>query len=374
MEIPFLGKFSLANGLALFKKESGVLGVDFGSANLKIVELKRGKTKPILATYGEIATGPYASLPIGKSVRLVDTKAIEMISDLLAASRAASRGSLVVVPLKSSFVKIITLPLISEKEVAEAIPYEVRKHIPGPLDEVIINWWILPQGEFSKNQGEEGFIKERKSQDILLAAIHRDLIQKYEKIFGGAGMKVNSIEIEIFSGARSALNPNLHPTLMIDFGAQTSRYTVMDYGLVRMAYTLDRGSADLTDAISKSLGVNFERAERLKQDLGFSQRPENKEIGNVIEPILDHIISEGVRVSNDYEKRSGRAVSKVILMGGGSLLKGIVDYCINKFGLEVELARPFNRVEHPASLEDSLMQIGPVFAQALGAAIRALEE
>ncbi|MBI2023777.1 pilus assembly protein PilM [Candidatus Giovannonibacteria bacterium] len=374
MEIPFLNKFSLGNGLALFKKESGVLGIDFGSANLKIVQLKKGKTRPILETYGEIATGPYAQMPVGKSVRLVDTKAVEMISDLLGEARAKSREASVSIPLRSSFVKIITLPLISEKEITEAIPYEVRKHIPVPLDEVIINWWILPQGEFSKNQGEEGFIKEHKSQEVLLAAIHRDLVQKYQNIFKGAEIGVKSFEIEIFGNARSALNPSLHPSLIIDLGAQTSRYTVIDYGLVRLAHTLDSGSADLTDSISKSLGVDFVRAERLKQDIGFSQRPENKEIRSVIEPVLEYILSEGVRVSSEYGERSGRKINKVCLIGGGALLGGVVEFAINKFGLEVERALPFNKVEHPAFLEDNLKQIGPVFATALGAAMRALEE
>jgi len=374
MEMSFLKKFSLGKGFALFKKESRVLGVDLGSSSLKIVQLRKEKEKVILETYGEIATGPYSDMAAGKSVRLLETKVVEMLTDLMKEAKATAGNAIVSIPLRSSFVKVITMPLMSEAEFREAMPYEARKHVPVPVNEVIMDWWILPQGSSTEGQNSEGFSVERRFQEVLLVAIHREVVEKYQKIFRGAGINVKSFEIEIFSQVRSILSKELHPTLVIDFGAQATRFIIVDYGVVRMVHTFERGSLELTDVLSRSLSIDFERAERLKRDTGLSSRPEHKEIRNVIEPIMEDILSEGARVISEYRRRSERSCKKVWLVGGGSLLEGLIDFSITKFGVEVKLGDPFQKVSYLAFLEEVLKKIGPSFSGALGAALRSLEE
>src|SRR3990167_389513 len=373
MEIPFLNKLSLGDGFALFKKGSQVLGVDLGSSNLKIIQLKKERSRILLETYGEIATGPYAELPVGKSAHLLDAKVREMMGDLMREAGSKAEVAVVSLPLRSSFVKVISLPIISEEELNEAIPFEARKHIPVPTNEDILNWLVLPQEKFSKSE-DEGFIKERKAQDILLVAIHRDTIEKYQNIFRSTKLNVKAFEVEIFSYTRSILSKELHPSLLVDLGAQSTRFVIVDYGVIRMAHTLDRGSLELTDALSRSLGIEFDRGERLKQDTGLSPRPEHRESRSVLEPILDNIFSEGVRVISEYYKKYGRPAKKAYLLGGGALLSGIQDFAVSKFGIEVRLADPFSKVEYPAFLKDTLNEIGPTFATAMGAALRAIEE
>lgn len=374
METSFLKKFSLGKGFALFKRESRVLGVDLGSASLKIVQLRKEKEKAILETYGEIATGPYAGMPVGKSVRLLDTKVLEMLGELMREAKVTAENAVVSIPLRSSFVKIISMPPMSEEELKDAIPYEARKYIPVPTNEVIMDWWVLPRNISSEARNQEGFMKEQGTQEILLVAIHRELIEKYQNIFRSAGLNVSAFEIEIFSQARSVLGRETQPSLLVDMGAQATRFIIVDYGVVRLAHTLDRGALELTDALSRSLGIDFERSERLKKDTGLSSRPEHKEIRGVIEPILDHIFSEGARVGSEYYRRSSRPIKKAWMVGSGALLGGVVDFSVNKFGMEVRLGDPFRKVEYPAFLEDTLKKVGPTFATALGAALREFEE
>lgn len=373
MDLPLFKKYS-EKGLALFKRQTSVLGIDLGSSSLKIVQLRKEKERAVLETYGEISTGPYAGSPVGKSVHLLDKKVVEILTDLLREANAKAVHAVVSIPLRSSFIRMISMPLMSEKELAEAIPFEARKYIPVPASEVVIDWWLLPEGVSSEGKDSEGFIKERKFAEVLLVAIHREAIEKYKRIFQEAKLEVNSFEIEVFSQVRAILSREIGPVLLVDFGAEATRFVVVDYGIVRLAHTVERGSLELTDALSRSLGVDFERAERLKQDIGFSPRPEHKEIANVIEPLLDHIFSEGLRVVAEYHRRSERPIKKVWLIGGGSLLKGLVDFSINKFGLEARLVEPFSKTEYPAFLEENLREIGPIFATALGTALRALQE
>ena len=76
----------------------------------------------------------------------------------------------------------------------------------------------------------------------------------------------------------------------------------------------------------------------------------------------------------DYQEKQRRAVNKIILIGGGSLLKGLVPLASQNFEVPVSLGNAFTKVEYPAFLEKILRETGPGFAVAVGLALRQLEE
>lgn len=374
MDITFFKKLEFPGSLALFRKrETSVIGVDFGSSSLKLVQLRKEKEQAVLETYGELAAGPYGGGEVGKSVRLVSEKVTQMLSDLLKEANVTARRAVVSVPLRSSFVTQISLPLMSEAQLKEAIGFEARRYIPVPVGEVVLDWWVLPQGLSGEGEKEEGLAKERKFMEVLLVAIHREVLEKYKSIFEKTGIEITSFEIEVFSQVRAALFREVSPVLLVDFGSSATRFSVVDYGIVRISHSLDKGSQDLTQALSRSLGIDFERAEKLKRDTGLSPRPEHQEIRGVLEPVLDHIFSEGQRVAEEYRRRSEHSLRRLWLCGGASNLKGLVDFTINKFGVEARLAHPFSRVDYPAFLEPVLKELGPVFTTSLGLALRELQ-
>lgn len=123
---------------------------------------------------------------------------------------------------------------------------------------------------------------------------------------------------------------------------------IVDYGVVRSVHTFDRASQDLTLALSNSLGVDFSRAEEMKQEIGFSSRPENKEIVSIMEPIVQYTFAEASRFIADYRRKHNRSVGRVILTGGGSLIKGLIDIAVKSFGVEVAIGNSFSKVEYPS--------------------------
>ncbi len=374
MDVPFFKNLP-ASTLALFKeKETSVVGIDFGSSSLKMVQLKKVKERAVLQTYGELALGPYGGGEIGKTAKLVDQKAVEMIKDLMKEANITSRHAVVSIPLRSSFITLASFPVMSDKDLNEAIPYEARRYIPVPTSEVLMDWWVLPPGISGWADKDEGFAKERKFSEVLLVAIHRDVVEKYQNILKEAGMESSSFEIEAFSQVRSLLSREVAPVLIVDLGASSAKVTLVDYGIVRLAHNIDRGFQDLTQALSRALGVDFERAEKLKRDTGLSDRPEHKEIVSVVRPLLEYIFSESLKVATEYRRRSNHSIKRVILTGGGANLKGILEFSINKFGVETKLANPFGKVQYPAFLEPALKEIGPSFSTALGLGLRELQE
>lgn len=128
------------------KKGESILGIDMGSSSIKLVQLRKEKERAVLETYGELSVGNYANVDVGRAAILSMDKTSEMLKDLLVESGAKAKSAVVSISLKSSFVTMMTLPKMSDKELAESVPYEARRYIPIPISEVEMDWWVVPQG------------------------------------------------------------------------------------------------------------------------------------------------------------------------------------------------------------------------------------
>ena len=358
--------------LGFLKKPQSVLGIDIGSSSIKVVQLRKEKERAVLETYGEIALGPYGGAEVGQAARLSEDKAVEALKDVLKEANTKSKKASVSIPLKSSFITIINIPMVDGKDAAQMIEMEARRYIPVPVSEVDMDWWILPETverRISKEEGEE----KRKFIKVLLVAIHKDSIGKYREIIAKAGPEISVLEIESFSAMRSSVGRESSPVAVIDFGASSVKMAIVDFGIMMASHSITKGSQDLSVAISHSLGVDFGRAEEMKREIGLSELPEHKEVRSIIEPVLEYVFLEARRVIKDYQRKNGRAVSRVMLTGGGSLLNGMVDFAVKHLSLEAALADPFSKTEHPAFLSEALKDAGPSFSVAIGLALRGLQ-
>ena len=341
-------------------KEASVLGVDIGTSSIKIVQLRKEKERAILQTYGELAIGPYSKLKIGQATKVSEEVIVEALKDILKEANAKAKTAVVSIPLASSFITVINLPSSVEGDISEVIKIEARRYIPIPLSEVALDWWVIPDD------------KEKKIIQILLAAIHRDTINIYKNIISRAGLKAKAYEIECFSMIRSCLGRETSPVAVLDFGASTTKLAIIDYGIMKVTHSISHGSQELTLALSRSLNIDFSRAEEMKREIGLSDLPEHKEVVSILEPVLEYIFAEVNRFIKDFQKKSNRSVGKLILSGGGSLLNGLIDFSIKKFTIEVELADPFAKVEYPVFLSNAIKGGGANFSVATGLALREL--
>lgn len=87
---------------------------------------------------------------------------------------------------------------------------------------------------------------------------------------------------------------------------------------------------------------------------------------------MNYIFSETNSIVFNYEKKYNKKVSKIVLVGGGSLLNGLLDATKENFQIEVIYSNPFGKTEAPAFLRPVLEINGPEFAVAVGLAIRQL--
>ncbi len=356
-----------------------VLGLDIGSSAIKIVQLSRKNGHPVLETYGELALGPYTGKAVGEATNLPVEKIIEAVADILKEKEVniTTRMCGVAIPFASSLMAVIDMPVMSQKDLAQAIPIEARKYIPVPIGEVALDWYVIPK---DKNPETDQMAMDSDGRplpqklEVLIVALHNDTITRYKDIVDRTSLNASFFEIEIFSTMRSILDQDITPVLIVDMGATSTKLYIVERGILRSSHMINRGSQSITDELSKSLGISVTEAEVLKREKGLEPNEEGINIKDIVTTTLSYIFSEANRVILAYQKKYNKNVSRVVLVGGGSALKGVVEVAKISFQTDVIAGDPFSKVVAPAFLEKVLRETGPEFAVAVGVALRRLQE
>lgn len=366
----------------IFKQPSeSVIGIDIGSASVKVVQLRKKKGRAILETYGELALGPYAGLAIGQVTNLPAEKIAEAIKDVLREANVTSISAGISIPFKSSLVSLIDLPQAEPKQLKEMIPLEARKYIPVPISEVTMDWWIVPSEsdhelDFVESDDDNDRAKaaELKKVQVLVVSIHNDVLSTYTKIVQDAALNTSFFEIEMFSSTRSLITGETNPVMIFDMGASSTKIYILERGVVKYSHIINKGSQEISMSISRGLNITFDRAEHIKRNLGTASPAEEKNVYEIISLTLDYIFSEANSVIMSYQRKFNKTVGRVILTGGGVAMKGVFELAKSNFQTEVIIGDPFSKVEAPAFLENVLKSTGLEFAVALGLALRKLQE
>lgn len=364
-----------------------VIGVDIGTSAVKIVQLKKKNGKAVLETYGSLSLGPYDGKEIGTATNLAEDKLALSITDLIRESSVTSTNAGVAIPSSASLVTVIDIPAMpNSKEIAAIVQTEARKYIPVPISEVSLDWSVIPKREEdpmnealameAENQAHANGQNSTAKTEILIAAIHNDTISKYQSVVKAAKLQTSFFEIEIFSTMRAILGHEMGTLLIVDFGASKVKLSIVDFGVVRQFHVVMRGSQDITANIATSLQLPFAKAEEMKRSFDMRGTGGDTMTQNVRETIklsFDYIFNEIESVILAYERRYNKVIGKVILIGGGSLIKGFYEAAEQRFQVEVMYGNAFQKVQAPAFLEGILAETGPEFAVAVGLALRKLQ-
>ena len=358
--------FDIAKLTSVFKKDvakrepDSVLGVDVGSSSIKIVQLHNNRGVATLDTYGELQLGPYGGMEIGRTANLQTGKLAEAFADIIRESAASSKEVSFAVSYNASFITTLSVSVRDEAEIPAIIPVEARKYVPVPLNEVTLDWFLLP-----RERGD----KERR---VFLAAIHNNALKRYETMIKATELNKRSTEIEVFSLIRSSVSQDDGVVALIDLGASSTKLYIAHNGFVSKSHSIRAGGTELTASVASALRQDFKTVEELKRSVGLHGIESEPVVQKTMTSILERVFREIHKAIVRHKEETDLTVEKVILSGGGAMLKGIDTYAANLLSLPVEIADPFSKVAYPAFLEDTLHEAGPTFGVAIGAALQVL--
>lgn len=350
----------------VFGGKKSSIGIDIGTTTIKIVELEKEGQDIVVKNYGEYQrvrekkTFPFHTITFS----FQEEEVVEAIKKLLEETEIVTKEASFSLPAFSSFFTIIDLPKMDPSEIAGAIKYQSYKYIPLPLQEVVIDWEII----------EEEGVFEKDRIKVLLVAVPRDLVDKYQKVADLLKISIDVLEVETFSEVRALVKDEKEPIVIVNIGDRASNVAVVDYGFIMISHSLDFSGFYLTRTLSEALNVSFFRAEELKKEKGIIPEVGSLASGPIL-PIIDKIIFSTLKVVSSYLSRNPRRqFKKIILSGGGANMPGLVDYFYSKTNIKTEKAQSFFGIRYPTSLEKAIQEMNASFSVAVGLALRNFRE
>lgn len=356
------------------------VGIDIGTSSIKIVEIEKIEEIATLKNYGELSLGTRAGVASGQGTNLSPEALGAALRDLIRETGITPRHALITIPASASLLSIVELPDVEKSELEGMIENEARKYIPIPITEVTLDWWVLPH---QKTEPQETLGRPPETPaalgkiDVVIAAIHNDVLKKYETIKQVAGItpRASHVEIETFSTLRAIVGKDLTATLVVDMGASLTKLVIIDKGAMRGSHVISAGGQDVTLALAKSINVSPDEAESIKCTIGMEGEERGRDVRAVAELFLASLLNETLRFKENFEQKYKSRIEKIVFVGGSSRLKGFAPIAKEKFpGVEVSIGDPLARVDAPEFLKSTLHEISPNFAGAIGIALKGLEE
>lgn len=350
----------------LFRKEEvgQALGLDIGTASVKVVQLRREKEKIILDTYGEIALGPYGGQAAGQAVHLGEEKLVEAIQDVMKEAKVSARDTVVSIDSSAAYVSLVKVPKVDDSELRTMMPFEARKYIPIPLTEVQMDWWHIPT---TINIGAS-----ERMINVVLAAVKNETLTTYDRIVKKLELTNVEYEIQGYSIARSVSPKSQGMILYADIGAQYTTLSLVHNSTVLDMHVISRGSQDGTIQLSKALSIPIDTAEETKRTFGYLGDKSNPYVKDIMQLSSYPLFGEVARLSLMYERKYNQTIEGIILAGGGARLPGLMEAYNQTVHVAGRIATPFEQIEVPSFLHEMIERIGPTYAVAIGCALKKL--
>lgn len=335
------------------------VGIDIGSASVKVVEIEETPRTIMLRTYGELQLGPYDDKALGELVQLKEQKQVEAVTDVMRESGVSGKTGALAMPLSSSFLTVIPVNLSPQEDMSARIPVEAKKYVPLSLSDVTLDWSELPPVGESKTSVRE----------VLLAAIENNALSSHRQLLSSIGMTGEAAEIEAFSLVRALWRAKDTTLAILDLGARSSKLYIVRQGQLERLHRVSVGGREISRLLSDKLKISFEEAENLKRNYNRDDE-QGAIVFQTMTSVLEGPLAEFGRLIGQYESRIGEQIGRIVLSGGVSASPFALPYIKDRFARPVESAHPFAKVAYPAFMEDTLKDIGPSFGVAFGAALR----
>ncbi len=283
---------------------------------------------------------------------------------------------IVSLPEERAFLRILELPgSLKKEELEQALKYELEANIPMSLDEVYFDYEALPQPRSGTHN------------NIMVNAIPKRIADSYISVLGRHNFSILALEIESVAARRAVFEDvgnAKEAVLVLDIGADRSHFMIVAEGVLRFTSSNSTAGNKLSRLLTEKFPLNIKEAEFMKRVVGLDKNQQKgKELLEILRPGLDQLKEQIQNYINFFETHpdshklhdSAQKISKIMLIGGGATLWGLVDWLSQELSLPVILGNPLKRIKifpsnkSKLSLEESLG-----YTTALGLAMRSLEE
>jgi len=341
--------------MALFSRGRIVAGLDIGSGYVKLALVDHGGDRP------EVCGLAIRPTPRGA---VVDGEVIEpdrvagAVRELMEESGIRSRNTVAALGGHDVFIKKVTLPRMKEKEAGRAIRQEAERHVPFDLEEVRLDFQILPSRQSTSHI------------EVLLVAAKRERVDDRVSLLAQAGIRAAAMDIEAFA-LHNAFVHNYPGTAdgvvaLVNVGRDVTNLNVIEEGVPVLAKDLPLGSRTVVDSLQRDFRLTEEQAEQVLQ---------GRQPLDGVQRVVADGVALGIKRAGAYlgGRKSGDGVGRIFLSGGGACMPGMVEALAERVQVETRLVNPFERVplREEARGRRLLASAAPMMFLPVGLALRA---
>jgi type IV pilus assembly protein PilM len=363
-----------------------LVGLDIGSKAVKAIQLTEDRQEYRITDFAAAEVSP-------------DRSIVDVLADLFRRRRFKTRRVATSVSGRNVFVRHVSMPTMTDPELANAAKYELGKYIPVEADEVLHDAQKLEEAA-APVEGQEPEMR------VLLVAAKRTFIDEHVALVEQAGLVPHLVDVDSFAlGNAYEMSGRVNDqavssgklVALVDIGASKTNINIVDGQKSFFTREFYKGGNDVTEALARKLSIDAAQAESLKREGPPAQGPgkpdaagsvfeqletegqgipETKgqtkivilekgdtkrfyagggdEVQDTIASVLDEICHD-VLLSLDYfENQYDRRVEELFVTGGGAHTRGLQEALERTAQKPVSLWNPFSNF--PAQLPDEAVK------------------
>ncbi len=329
---------------SLFFRDKPLFAIDIGWRSIKVLQLDHRTDKFSVLGYG---VSDFDQSVMSDGV-IVDVDALAVVvRELLAKKvhgRITTRRASLTIPSKRCFIRSMSVPVVAAKDLMSAVQLEVEQYIPMLLKELYLDYEIIA--------------RTKDEISLLVVAVPKRILDSYLALGRAVGLEVVAIEPTITANARlfAELERANMPTILIDFGSNSSDVMVFDQTLVT-ASMVNGGGDTFTEQIAKQLGVEHREAHFIKTKYGLTKSLTQQDAVGALQPALEQLQQEIKRILRYYSERvnNQRQIQQIVIMGGGANMPGLSEYLTDTLRLPTRQFASWQMIDfndrgtHPAN-------------------------
>ncbi|MDM1261636.1 MULTISPECIES: pilus assembly protein PilM [Acinetobacter] len=316
----------------LYRKPSkGLIGVDISSTSVKLLELSVKNDRYWVESYAlvPLSEGSVVEKNILNPEAVGD--ALERAFNL---ANTPTTAAALAIPTSMVISKTIEMDAdMTDDEREVQIRMDAEQYIPFPLDEVSLDFEVLPDRLANPNR-----------VNVLLVATRLENVESRCEAIELAGLTPKVADVESFAIENAfkvfadTLPMGVNTIGVLDIGHTMTTLSVLKDN--KIIYTREQvfGGKQLTQEIQNRYGLSFEEAGRAKKSRTL---PDDYDV-EVLEPFLEAVVQQAARSLQFFFSSSQfNEIDHILLAGGNANIPGLAKLLQQKLGYRVTIANPF---------------------------------
>ncbi len=322
LNLPNLPKINLPSLSS--KKNQETVAVDLGSSFVKIVQI--GKQGEILQTLTVPNTLGY-SVPT-KTTQIDGTA--NFLKGIFEENHLPKTNLSLALPEKIVSTQVISIPTLTDSELASSINWQAQQYIPIPKEELVLNYQVLYRPDKKDSATQE--------MRVLLIGINQENLNNLLAAYKQAGLEPTVLETESLSVMRH-LPADLRgdsASMIMNFGASGFDLCLTKGTEIAMALSHQTGSLMITRALMNTFNLPMDKAEEYKWYYGVDARHAEGKIAQAIVPLMQTILGDIKNTLTFFNNQNPtQSISRLFVCGGGAMMPGFPELLAANLNLEV---------------------------------------